>query len=305
MSAPTVEIVEVALRDGLQNEPVVLPTADKLRLLDGLLAAGARRLEIASFVHPRLVPAMADAEAVLAGARRLPGVTYAGLVLNRRGLERALAAGVDEIDVVVCASDTFSRRNQNAGTEESMAEALEIVADARAAGLAATVTIATAFGCPFEGEIDPARVLGLARRALDAGAGEIAFADTIGCGVPDQVAHLASAVREWGNPAGLRFHFHNTRNTGYANAWAAVEHGATALDASVGGIGGCPFAPRATGNVATEDLAYLLARSGLATGLDLDALCALSGTVGELLGKQVPALLPRAGTFPPSRVDVP
>jgi hydroxymethylglutaryl-CoA lyase len=247
---------------------------------------------------------MADAEAVVAGAPRRPGVAYAGLVLNRRGLDRALAAGVDEVDVVVCASDAFSRRNQNTGTEESLLAALDVVAGARAAGLGTTVTIATAVGCPFEGEVDARRVLELARRAVDAGAGEIAFADTIGCGVPAQVARLAAAVRAWGSAAGLRFHFHNTRNTGYANAWAAVEHGATALDASVGGIGGCPFAPRATGNVATEDLAYLLARSGVATGLDLDGLSGLAGTVGGMLGSEVPSLLPRAGPFPPAPVGV-
>jgi hydroxymethylglutaryl-CoA lyase len=288
------KIVEVGLRDGLQNEPVRLPTEVKLVLAERLLAAGLRRLEVASFVNPKLVPAMADAEAVLAGVPRLAGVSYAGLVLNRRGLDRALAANVDEVNVVVCASDTFSRRNQNVATAQAMATAVEVTEQARAAGLFTTVTVATAFGCPFEGEVPARRVLELAEQALGCGADEICFADTIGVGVPAQVAAFADAMRD---TAGLRFHFHNTRNTGYANAWTALEHGATALDASTGGIGGCPFAPNATGNIGTDDLAYLLARSGVDTGLDLDLLIDISNELSQLLGRLVPSLLPRAGGF--------
>jgi hydroxymethylglutaryl-CoA lyase len=293
-----IEIVEVGLRDGLQNEPTIVPTHDKVRLAGRLVGAGLRRLEVASFVHPKLVPAMADAEAVLAGVPRRDGVRYAGLVLNARGLDRALAAGVDEVNVVVCASDTFSVRNQNATTQESLTTAVEVTERARAAGVFATVTVATAFGCPFEGEVPARRVLEIAERALRAGADEICLADTVGVGVPAQVAELADAANELRGGAGLRFHFHNTRNTGFANAWTAVRHGATALDASAGGIGGCPFAPRATGNIGTDDLTYLLERCGVDTGLDLQRLVDISDELSGLLGRQVPSLLPRAGGFP-------
>ncbi|MCX4091834.1 hydroxymethylglutaryl-CoA lyase [Nocardia sp. alder85J] len=294
-----VSIVDVSLRDGLQNESVLVATADKLRIADLLADAGARRIEVASFVHPKLVPAMADAEAVLSGLHRVEGVSYSALVLNDRGLDRALAATVDEINVVVCASDTFSRRNQNMSTEESTRIAAGIIERARTAGIFATLTVGTAFGCPFEGEVDPAAVLRIVSAAYAAGAQEICLADTIGVGVPPQVSLLAEGTRDiTGAGAGLRFHFHNTRNTGYANAWAALAAGADTLDAGIGGIGGCPFAPRATGNIATEDLVYLLERGGHPTGLDLDALIATSAEMGALLGKELPALLPRAGGFP-------
>src|SRR5215208_2326716 len=250
-----VTIVEVSPRDGLQNEAVVLPTEAKVELVTRLVAAGARRVEAVSFAHPRLVPAMADAEAVMARVPRADGVAYAGLVLNRRGLDRALAAGVDEVNVVVCVSETFNRRNQNATTEES--------------------------------------------RQAAAGAHELCLADTIGVGVPSQVRDLGARVRDAvGEEPPLRFHFHNTRNTGFANAVAAVELGARVLDASAGGIGGCPFAPRATGNVATDDLVYLLERMGLDTGYDLEALLPTAAFLGDRLGHEVPALLPRAGVFP-------
>ena len=298
MIAP--QIVEVALRDGLQNEPTLLSTQDKIALADRLAKAGATRIEAVSFVHPRLVPAMADAEAVMAGIARGPGVSYSGLVLNERGLDRALAAGVDEVNVVVCASDTFSRRNQNASREQSLRTAVSVVERARSAGVYATVTIATAFGCPFEGEVDPQVVLDLSDAAAQAGAQEICVADTIGVGVPAQVALLAAGVRQrLGAGGSLRFHFHNTRNTGYANAWEAARCGADALDSSAGGIGGCPFAPNATGNIATEDLAYLLGRSGLgAHAPDLAELVKIAATFSALLGKPLPALLGRAGDFP-------
>jgi hydroxymethylglutaryl-CoA lyase len=287
-------IVEVGLRDGLQNEPTMLSTRQKVELARGLVDAGLRRLEVASFVNPRLVPAMADAEAVLAAVPRRPGVRYAGLVLNRRGLDRALAADVDEVNVVVCASDTFSLRNQNAKTYESMATAVEVIEHAN---VFTTLTVATAFGCPFEGEVPVQRVIDLAWQGIDAGVDEVCFADTIGVGVPVQVAELADAVRD---AVRLRFHFHNTRNTGFANAWTALGHGATALDGAIGGIGGCPFAPRATGNIGTDDLTYLLERSGVDTGLDLDALVSTARALERLLGRQVPSLLPRAGGFPPA-----
>ena len=295
----TATIVEVSPRDGLQNEAVHVSTDAKVALLQRLVEAGLRRIEAVSFAHPRLVPAMADAEAVMERAPRVDGVSYAGLVLNRRGLDRALAAGVDEVNVVVCVSDTFSRKNQNMSTDEAVRAAAEVVERARDAGLVTTVTLATAFGCPFEGEIDPARVAAVAQEVSRSGPDELCLADTIGVGVPTQVRDLTGVAREHveGDPA-LRFHFHNTRNTGFANAAAAVEAGVTVLDASAGGIGGCPFAPAATGNIATDDLVYLLERMGHGTGVDLSALLPTAGFLAEQLQHEVPALLPRAGTFP-------
>jgi hydroxymethylglutaryl-CoA lyase len=304
-----VEVVEVGPRDGLQNESVLLPTEVKVDLVRRALVAGVRRVEVTSFVHPRLVPQMADAEAVMAGVLAdgflPPGVaredvTYIGLVLNGRGLDRALAAGVDEVNVVVAASETFSRRNQNTGVEEMLDAAADIAARAAAAGVRRSVVISTAFGCPFEGEVEPRAVLELVGRCLDAGYPEVALADTIGVGVPAQVRELVAGVRALpgGEDVRLRAHFHNTRNTGYANALAAVESGVEVLDASLGGIGGCPFAPRATGNIATEDLQYLLERSGLRTGLHLEGLAETGTWVSRQLGKEAPALLGRAGGFP-------
>ena len=295
----TVTIVEVSPRDGLQNEAVHVSTDAKVALLQRLVDAGLRRIEAVSFAHPRLVPAMADAEDVMARAPRVDGVSYAGLVLNRRGLDRALATGVDEVNVVVCVSDTFSRRNQNMSTEEAVRAADDVVQAARDAGLVTTVTLATAFGCPFEGEVEPARVAAIAEEVSRSGADELCLADTIGVGVPAQVRVLADAVRERaeGEPS-LRLHLHNTRNTGFANAAAAVEAGISVLDASAGGIGGCPFAPSATGNIATDDLVYLLERMGHTTGVDLAALLPTSAFLAEQLEHEVPALLPRAGLFP-------
>jgi hydroxymethylglutaryl-CoA lyase len=309
MSSPAVEVVEVGPRDGLQNESTLLPTEVKLELVRRALAAGIRRVEVTRFVHPRLVPQMADAEAVMAGVLAdgfLPGgvarqdVTYIGLVLNGRGLDRALAAGVDEVNVVIAASETFSRRNQNTGVAEMLDAAQDIAERAAAAGVRRSAVVSTAFGCPFEGEVAPDAVLAVAGRCLEAGYSEVALADTIGVGVPAQVRALVAGVR--GLPGGdrvrLRAHFHNTRNTGYANALAAVESGVDVLDASLGGIGGCPFAPNATGNIATEDLQYLLERSGYPTGLDLPGLADTGTWVSQQLGKEAPALLGRAGGFP-------
>ncbi|HUZ23306.1 MAG TPA: hydroxymethylglutaryl-CoA lyase [Streptosporangiaceae bacterium] len=299
MGAQRVEVVEVGPRDGLQNEDVLLDAAAKVAYIEALIAAGLRRIEAVSFVHPGRVPQMADAEAVMAAVPRAPGVRYAGLVVNRRGLDRALAAGVDEINVIVVATETFSQRNQGMTVEEAIASFGGIAGAAHAAGVSVTLTVGAAFGCPFEGEVPPERVTGIVRRCADAGVDEVALADTIGVGVPRDVRALTEAVREV-TPAPLRFHFHNTRNTGYANALAAVEAGAVALDASSGGIGGCPFAPAATGNIATEDLAYALRRSGVATGVDLGRLLAASDYVGGRLGHPGPALLGRAGDFPPA-----
>jgi hydroxymethylglutaryl-CoA lyase len=296
---PEVMIVEVSPRDGLQNESVVLPTEAKVELIGRLVGAGARRIEAVSFAHPRLVPAMADAEAVMAAVPRGDGVSYAGLVLNRRGLDRAVDARVDEVNVVVCVSDTFSRRNQNMSTAEAMAVAEEVAADARPRGLFTTLTLSTAFGCPFEGEVPPDRVVDLARRGAAAGFDELCLGDTIGVGTPAQVRDLTAGVRAAvGDTPPLRYHFHNTRNTGFANAFAAVLDGVGVLDASAGGIGGCPFAPNATGNIATDDLVYMLDRMGITTGWDLDALLPTARFLTDHLGHQVPAMLPRAGSFP-------
>ena len=295
---PSVEIVEVGPRDGLQSEPGVFPTAAKIEFIEQLFDAGLRRIEVTSFVNPKKVPQMADAEAVLSGLRRREGVHFIGLVLNRRGYERAAAAGCSEIGMAVVASDTFNRRNQGVSTEESIAAWLEIAREANAAGLRPTITIGASFGCPFEGEMPVERVIDIARRVAEAGPYEIAFADTIGVGVPAQVAEVFGRAREALPGVRLRGHFHNTRNTGLANAYAAVMAGAAALDASAGGIGGCPFAPSATGNIPTEDLVYLLGRSGVATGVDLDRLLAISEWLQQTLGRTVPGMLLKAGNFP-------
>jgi isopropylmalate/homocitrate/citramalate synthase len=244
---------------------------------------------------------MADAEAVMAGVPRADGVSYAGLVLNRRGLDRATATGVDEVNVVVCVTDTFSQRNQNMTADESLRDALGTIEAARDLGLFTTLTLSVAFGCPFEGEVAVDRVAKFAAAGAAAGVDEICLGDTIGVGVPTQVRDLADAIRSAADRVPpLRFHFHNTRNTGYANALAALEGGVDRLDSSAGGIGGCPFAPAATGNIATEDLVYLLERMGRPTGVDLPKLLPTAPFLSDQLGHEVPALLPRAGVFPPA-----
>jgi hydroxymethylglutaryl-CoA lyase len=298
----SVSIVEVAPRDGLQNESAVVPTEEKVALIATLVASGVRRIEATSFVHPRRVPQMADAEAV---AQRLPRgrVSWIGLVLNERGLDRAIAAGLDEVNVVVVATDTFSRRNQGVGTDEAIAAWTRIAARAHEAGLRTTITIGAAFGCPFEGEVPVERVGDVLARCVQAQPDEVALADTIGVGVPAQVRALADVAGREAPGLPVRWHFHNTRNTGYANALTAADLAGTApvaLDSSAGGIGGCPFAPDATGNIATEDLLYLLDRSGYHTGVDAAPLVPLASRLGELLGHEVPGQLARAGGFPPA-----
>jgi hydroxymethylglutaryl-CoA lyase len=294
----TIDIVEVGPRDGLQSEPGVLPTATEVEFIERAIAAGLRRIEVTSFVNPKRVPQMADAEAVLAALPRRAGVEYIGLVLNMKGFERALAAGCTEIGMAVVASDTFNRRNQGVSTEESIAAWLAIAAAARAAGLRAQVTVSAAFGCPFEGEVPVSRVVEVARRVAEAAPVEVALADTIGVGVPAQVTDLVGRVREALPGVALRCHFHNTRNTGLANAYAAVQAGVRTLDASLGGIGGCPFAPAATGNIPTEDLLYMLERSGYRTGVSLAAAIETGKWLQEQLGRPVPGMLVKAGDFP-------
>lgn len=295
----SVEIVEVSPRDGLQAEDVILPTEAKVQLINRAVAAGIKRIEVCSFVNPKRVPQMADAEDVLAALPAAIGVTYIGLVLNERGFERAAAAGMTEINGVVIASDTFSQKNQGMTTEESLSAFEKVAALARDAGIRASVTISASFGCPYEGEVDLDRVLMVAERSVAAGADEVALADSIGVAVPPDVTRRLDAVRPLlGEDVALRAHFHNTRNTGIANAYAAVEAGVDALDSSLGGIGGCPFAPNATGNIPTEDLVYMLHRMGVETGVDLTALTGAVPWIEEQLGKPVPGLLSKAGLFP-------
>ena len=292
-----ITICDVGPRDGLQNDPTILAPAVRAELVDRLAAAGLPRIEAVSFVNPARVPQMAGAEEVVAAIERVPGVVYAGLALNDRGYDRLRETGLDEVHFAFAASAEFNQRNQGAPVEDSFQSALRIVARAHEDGIRATVTIGTAFGCPFEGAIDPERVLELAARLVEGGADEIVLADTVGVGVPRQVRQLVSAGVELGAPVGV--HLHNTRSTGFANAYEAIASGASVLDASVGGIGGCPFAPRATGNISTEDLVYLLHGEGIETGIDLEALIAVAQWVEGLLGRPLEGQVYRAGTFAP------
>ncbi len=293
-----IELLEVGPRDGLQLEPTILSTADKVELIGRLIDAGIRRIEVASFVNPKKVPQMADADELFAALPRTEGVYFTGLILNHRGLERALAAGCHEIGMVVVASDTFNRRNQGVGTEESIEAWIDIARAAQQAGVRAQVTISAAFGCPFEGEVPLDRVIDIAQRVAEANPYEICFADTIGVGVPAQVSRMMERAAAALPEQRLRCHFHNTRNTGIANAMAAVQAGVKVLDASIGGIGGCPFAPAATGNIATEDLLYMLDRSEIHTGASLPKLIDTAQWLGQRLGRAVPGMLAKAGPFP-------
>lgn len=295
-----IDIVEVGPRDGLQNEETILPTDQKLALIDHLVAAGLRRIEAVSFAHPAYVPQMADAEAVMAGVDRDVGVSYIGLVMNRRGWHRAVAARVDEVNMPIMATDSFNRENQGVTTSESLAVLADIVSDAEREGMPVTATIGVAWGCPFEGEVPMRRVVDLAEQIAGLGVAELAVADTIGVADPWSVTERLGAVRSATGGVPLRVHFHDTRNTGLANTFAAVQAGVTVVDASVGGIGGCPFAPAATGNIPTDDLVYMLDRAGFEHGVSLAALIGVSGELEQMLGSDVPAMLPKAGTFPGS-----
>ena len=289
-------VCDVGPRDGLQNEARILEPAIRAELCDRLASAGVKKMEAASFVNPRLVPQMAGAEEVMTALRRKPGVTYAGLILNEKGYERAVSAGVDEVHYAFSAADEFGRRNQNATTEEGLKTALTLVARARSDRMPITVTISVAFGSPFEGPVSAARVLEIVEHLMTVPPDEVCLADTIGVGVPAQVRELVRGARALGATVGA--HFHNTRNTGYANALAALEEGVVSLDSSVGGAGGCPFAPNATGNIATEDLVYLLRGMGVDAGIDLGALIETSRWLGRQLGKDLPGMLARAGDYP-------
>jgi hydroxymethylglutaryl-CoA lyase/(R)-citramalyl-CoA lyase len=287
-----VTLCDVGPRDGLQNEVDVLEPPVRAELIDRLAAAGLPAIEVASFVHPERVPQMAGAEEVVAGMRRRDGVVYSGLVLNAKGAERFARTDLDELHFNLAATDSFGRENQNATPEEALVTLAAIETDRPV-----SVSISVAFGCPFEGAVDPGRVLELAERSVTAGAAEVVLADTIGFAVPRQVRALVAGAATRARRVGV--HLHNTRNTGFASAYAALEAGATVFESSVGGLGGCPFAPRATGNVATEDLVYLLHGEGVETGVDLDALIGVSAWLEGVLGRELPGQVYRAGSFAP------
>jgi hydroxymethylglutaryl-CoA lyase len=293
-----ISIIEVGPRDGLQSEPEILPTEAKIEFIRRAIDAGVRAMEVTSFVHPKRVPQMADAEAVIAALPKRADMRYIGLVLNRKGFERARDAGLGEIGMAVVASDTYNQRNQGVPTQESVKAWLDISRDARAAGMRANVMISSAFGCPFEGEVPLARVLDLVDQVMAGEPVELGIADSIGVGVPAQVTEMIGAIRERAPGVPIRCHFHNTRNTGLANAQAALAAGAASLDASIGGIGGCPFAPAATGNIPTDDLLYMLERSGVVTGVSLEKIVETSQWLQQQLGRSTPAMLPKAGIFP-------
>jgi len=290
----TVSIREVGPRDGLQNEDPV-PTDAKVRLLDALSATGVGRIEAVSFVHPKAIPQMADADEVWRRAAKAPGVRYSALVPNSRGAQRALAAGFTEIEVVVSASDTHNRRNVNRGTDESLDDIAELIAMLHGAGASAEVIIATSFGCPYEGDVDPQRVAQIVSRVVADGANRVAFGDTTGMGTPRRVRELLGAVRDAEAEIPVLLHFHNTRGTALANLLTALEFGVTEFDASVGGLGGCPYAPGASGNLATEEAVHMLHDMGIDTGIDLDALLAAAALAEEIVGRELPSGVLRAG----------
>ncbi|CAL1692958.1 Hydroxymethylglutaryl-CoA lyase YngG [Brevundimonas subvibrioides] len=304
MSPRPIQIVEVGPRDGLQNEKAVLDPATRAELVLKLEAAGARRIEAVSFVHPRLVPQMAGAEDVMAALPAAPGRSRIGLVLNGKGYDRALGTGVDEVNVSLSVTDGFGLKNQGLAVRDQVAMLSEILARRHNSDGADTpvpalsATLSCVWGCPFDGEVPVTQVTDLVGELAALGVVEIGLADTIGVGDPWSVTRKIEAARAAAPDATLRLHFHDTRNTGVANAFAAVEAGVDVLDASVGGIGGCPFAPGATGNVATEDLVYMLERAGYATGYDLDALIATARWIGDRIGRPTPSALSRAGGWP-------
>ena len=302
MNQPTeISIVEVGPRDGLQNEPEIISAADKINMIERMIGAGIRRIEVASFVHPERVPQMADAEAVIEGLPARSDVSYIGLCLNKRGVLRGLATrensnrGIDEAGCVVFASDTFGQKNQGQTIKEGIRENREMIRFAKAEGLKAQLTISAAFGCPFEGEVPAETVMNIVSEIAEEEPLEIALADTIGVGVPNQVEDMFGQLREiLPDNIAMRAHFHDTRNTGIANAWAAAQSGVETLDASLGGLGGCPFAPNATGNIATEDLINLLDRSGVSHGVDLNQAIAANKWFEGVMGRPLPSLVARA-----------
>ncbi|MFT4730242.1 MAG: hydroxymethylglutaryl-CoA lyase [Granulosicoccus sp.] len=299
--ANSVEIIEVSPRDGIQNEKKLLSLDTKLELINRAVNAGAARIEVTSFVNPRRVPQMAEADEVCAALPRDTGCQYIGLALNRRGFERACNAGLDEVNFVVVATDIFSGKNQGTDTDTGIALFNELARETPAP-VRAGVTIGAAFGCPFEGEVSIKRLMHVVRGCMQANPFELALADTIGVATPPDITNCIAAIRAEFPEVPLRLHLHNTRNTGLANAWAGVQAGAASLDSSFGGVGGCPFAPAATGNVPTEDLVYMLERAGIDTGVDLDAAISAAKFIERALEKNVPGMIMKAGVFPQKAV---
>lgn len=297
--AETIEIIEVSPRDGIQNEKKILPLATKLELIAHAVAAGVRRIEVASYVNPKRVPQMADSDELVAALPRGNGVTHIGLVMNERGFDRARASGIDEINFVIVATETFNRRNQGVAVGQTLADWRRISQLAKDARISAGVTIGATFGCPFEGEVPVDRVVSIAERLAEENPHEIGLADTIGAAAPSDIRLKVGAVERAVAGIPLRCHLHNTRNTGLANAAAAIDAGIRRLDSSIGGVGGCPFAPAATGNIPTEDLVYMLDRMGFDSGLDIELLMQAAEWLGRQLEIAPPGMLHRAGMFPP------
>jgi len=293
-----VSILEVGPRDGLQSEPEILPTEIKKEFITRTINAGIKNIEVTSFVHPKKVPQMADAEKLVESLPDRDDVTYIGLVMNQRGFERARDCGIDEVGMVIVSTDTYNMKNQNVVTQQSIDNWLDIASSAKSAGIRTSVVIACSFGCPYEGEVDPEHVASIAEQILKGKPDVIGLADSVGVAVPNQVKTTFALIKDLAPTIPLRTHLHNTRNTGLANAAAAVEAGVTIIDASTGGIGGCPFAPKATGNIPTDDLLYMLDRSGIETGVNLKEIVKTTDWLENQLGRSVPAMVPKAGIFP-------
>jgi len=293
-----VSILEVGPRDGLQSEPEILPTEVKKEFITRTINAGIKNIEVTSFVHPKKVPQMADAEKLVESLPDRDDVTYIGLIMNQRGFERARDCGIDEVGMVIVSTDTYNMKNQNVVTQQSIDNWLDIASSAKSAGIRTSVVIACSFGCPYEGEVDPEHIASIAEQILKGEPDVIGLADSVGVAVPNQIKTTFALIKDLAPTIPLRTHLHNTRNTGLANAAAAVEAGVSIIDASTGGIGGCPFAPKATGNIPTDDLLYMLDRSGIETGVNLKEIVKTTDWLETQLGRPVPAMVPKAGIFP-------
>ena len=293
-----VSILEVGPRDGLQSEPEILPTEIKKEFITRTINAGIKNIEVTSFVHPKKVPQMADAEKLVESLPDRDDVTYIGLIMNQRGFERARDCGIDEVGMVIVSTDTYNIKNQNVVTQQSIDNWLDIASSAKSAGIRTSVVIACSFGCPYEGEVDPEHIASIAEQILKGEPDVLGLADSVGVAVPNQIKTTFSLIKDLAPTIPLRTHLHNTRNTGLANAAAAVEVGVSIIDASTGGIGGCPFAPKATGNIPTDDLLYMLDRSGIETGVNLKEIVKTTNWLENQLGRSVPAMVPKAGIFP-------
>ena len=293
-----VSILEVGPRDGLQSEPAIIPTEIKKEFIVRTVDAGIKKIEVTSFVHPKKVPQMADAEKLVESLPDYDDVSYIGLIMNQKGFERAKNCGIQEVGMVIVSTDTYNMRNQGVTTQQSIDNWLEIASEAQSAGIKTNVVIACAFGCPYEGEVDPEKIVEIAEKALQGSPDILGLADSVGVAVPNQVKNVFSLIKELHPDIPLRTHLHNTRNTGLANAAAAIDSGVSIIDASTGGIGGCPFAPKATGNIPTDDLLYMLDRSNIETGVNLNDVVQTTQWLEEILDRNVPAMVPKAGIFP-------